>query len=382
MRPSLLAFAVATLASAAWVAGCRDPKLGSSGCRTDADCGNPATAYRCEERTGVCYCRTDQACPLTQLCNANGFCQDRAGCQTNADCVDPSLFCDTTQGNCLPKGRCSLDVQCPLGQVCDTRRSACVDGCRRNGDCNGSSCRCGDGGCVCTGTTPAEIARCQIGVCDPNFCADDTVCPFGQKCGVIPDSGVELASCHDDYDTDVRPYCDVCSFGGGTQICGSGPNYCLIDTRHPGSFYCGSDCSQGQTCPRGYACQDVIVVLTQWSCSRANPGCPVNTNLPCTKDAECRRGGVCVIQPGLTSGYCAGRCAIDEGDNTGFCGCQVDTDCAPETCTTGECSISRRKCVNDTDCRSIRCVDFSGSGGCLIGQNCAPSDGLTCNEVK
>jgi hypothetical protein len=48
----------------------------------------------------------------------------------------------------------------------------------------------------------------------------------------------------------------------------------------------------------------------------------------------------------------------------------------------GECSISRRKCVGDPDCRTIRCVDFQGAGGCLIGQNCAPANGLTCNEVK
>jgi hypothetical protein len=38
--------------------------------------------------------------------------------------------------------------------------------------------------------------------------------------------------------------------------------------------------------------------------------------------------------------------------------------------------------VTDQDCRSIRCVDFQGGGGCLIGQNCAPANGLSCTEVK
>jgi hypothetical protein len=73
---------------------------------------------------------------------------------------------------------------------------------------------------------------------------------------------------------------------------------------------------------------------------------------------------------------------VSEGDENGFCTCQVDQDCAQETCSAGECSISRRACVTDNDCRAIRCVDFQGGGGCLIGQNCAPADGLSCNDVK
>ena len=165
-------------------------------------------------------------------------------------------------------------------------------------------------------------------------------------------------------------------------MCGTGANYCLIDTTHPGNFYCGTDCSGGQACPRGYGCQDVIVVLTQWACTRANPACPTNPALPCTVDADCKRGGFCAITPGMPTGYCAGRCDIAEGDTNGFCSCQVDSDCAPESCSAGECSISRRKCVNDTDCKSIRCVDFQGGGGCLIGQNCAPDNGLSCIEVR
>ena len=86
----------------------------------------------------------------------------------------------------------------------------------------------------------------------------------------------------------------------------------------------------------------------------------------------------------MPNGYCAGACAIDEGDTTGFCTCQVDADCAQETCSLGECSISRRPCTQASDCQQhpIRCVDFEGGGGCLIGQNCAPSSGLSCLEVK
>lgn len=370
------------LAATLVVAGCRDTRIGASGCREDADCGSPASAYRCEPSTGVCYCRTDQACPGAQFCNVVGFCQDRSGCATNLECADPSTYCDTASGQCIPRGRCSSDIQCQLGEVCDTARSTCVMGCHTNGDCAGSSCRCGEVACACTGSTPEELARCSIGVCDPEFCSDSSFCAFGDTCAAQPDAGFPRAHCFNDYDTRLRPYCDNCTFGGGTEICGTGPNYCLIDTRNPGNQYCGSDCGAGQTCPRGYACQDVIVVLSQWECSRANPTCPSNPSLPCTTDADCRRGGSCNKSPGQASGFCGGKCGIEEGDDTGFCSCQLDADCAQETCSGGECSISRRACVNDTDCRSIRCVDYQGGGGCLIGQNCAPSNGLSCVEVK
>lgn len=363
-------------------AGCKTNQLANTGCLEDKDCGDPASAYRCEPQTGVCYCRTDAACPGAQFCNTAGFCQDRAGCEKNADCLDPSLFCDTTSGQCLAQGRCSTDLQCDLGKVCDTTKALCVDGCRTNGDCPGTSCRCGDVACNCTGTTPEELARCEIGVCDPYFCSDSSYCRFGETCGEDPDAGMSRASCYSDYDTRVRPYCDNCSFGGGVEVCGVGPNYCLIDTRHPGASFCGADCSSGQSCPRGYSCQDVIVVFTQWACTRSNPACPINTALPCATDEECKRGGTCVKQPGMPNGYCAGKCAVEEGDENGFCTCQVDSDCAQETCSAGECSISRKPCVNSDDCRSIRCVDFQGGGGCLIGQNCAPANGLSCVEVK
>ena len=125
----------AALALAALAGSCRDPNLSKKACVIDEDCGTPAAAYRCEAETGVCYCRTDAACPPSQFCNTVGFCQDRSGCEKNADCLDPSLFCDTSTGSCLSYGRCSTDLQCDLGQVCDLMRSLCVDGCRKNGDC-------------------------------------------------------------------------------------------------------------------------------------------------------------------------------------------------------------------------------------------------------
>ncbi|MCU0696864.1 MAG: hypothetical protein MUC96_10065 [Myxococcaceae bacterium] len=375
------------------LAGCPRDRLMGGRCAVDADCANSMTsslvtgasaaAYRCEQQTGVCYCRTDEACPPSQLCNGLGFCQDRAGCATNADCPDTSLYCDTSAGACVPRGRCTTDLQCNLGEVCD--RGQCRMGCRTNGDCNAVSCRCGDVACSCTGTTPAERARCQVGVCDPTFCANDSFCNFGEICGVPPDAGVTedggrpRAQCYSDYDIDTRPYCSRCTSGGGVDTCGFGANYCIIDTR-TASTYCGADCSEGQQCPRGYGCRDIRIVFTRWMCSASVP-CRADPNLPCEQDSDCRLGGSCVKAPGSTSGFCAGQCVLREGSGFGYCSCQADEDCPGQSCTRGECSVSKKRCVNDTDCRQIRCVDFDGIGACQIGQNCTPTAGLTCNEV-
>ncbi len=364
-------------------AGCGDrTQTEGTGCSQDSDCGNPASAYRCEAQTGVCYCRTNDACTARQFCNTAGFCQDKSGCEKNSDCLGADLFCDTSTGTCLTFGRCSNDLHCPLGQVCDTARSTCIEGCRTSGDCPGVSCRCDDVACACAGGTDAERAQCEVGVCDSHFCADETFCRFGELCGVPPDAGTARNECYSDYDPDKRPYCKNCTYGAGVPECGKGAHLCLVDTAHPGNSYCGADCSRGQQCPRGYRCADVVVVMQQWACSRSNPACPTNTDYPCTENEDCPRGGNCLKTGGAETGYCAPACAVAENAENGYCACLVDADCAQETCSAGECSISRQSCTEDADCRSVRCVDFNGRGGCHIGNNCAPADGLTCLQVQ
>ena len=362
------------------VSGCKNTRVSNTGCAEDKDCGAIAAAFRCETQTGACYCRTNEACQPRELCNPAGFCQDRSGCEKNSDCLSPSLFCDTTTGTCLGIGRCSSDLQCALGQICDSARSSCIPGCRSSGDCPGSSCRCGDKPCLCPGTTAAEVAQCPVGECDPNFCANESFCKFGQMCGAAEDAGDPRNRCYSDFDPDRRPYCARCTSGAGISTCGTGANFCITDTRSA-STYCGADCSEGQSCPNGYGCRDIIVVFTRWSCG-PNVPCPPDPALPCSADTDCKRGGTCVKRAGMPTGSCAGVCRIREGSSFGFCSCQVDFDCAKESCSAGECTISRKKCVTEDDCRPIRCVEFQNAGGCLIGQNCTPANGLTCLEVE
>jgi len=233
--------------------------------------------------------------------------------------------------------------------------------------------------CACTGSTPEELARCTLGVCDQYFCSDETFCKFGELCAAQPDAGNLRSTCYSDYDFDYRPYCARCTSGGGVYTCGHGANFCITDTRTH-STYCGADCSSGQACPRGYECRDIRVVLTRWSCDVSH-ACQGDPTLPCTLDSDCARGGTCSKLTGASTGYCSGQCRLREGSDFGFCSCQQDSDCVTDTCTQGECSVSRLPCVTDAECRTIRCVEDNGVGACLIGQNCTPTNGLTCVDV-
>jgi len=356
------------------LSGCNKTQLAGKGCQADADCGTIASAYRCEVETGSCLCRTDEACKGSQFCNTIGYCQDPAGCEKNTDCLDVSLVCDLARGVCTAKGKCTSDLQCTLGQVCDTAISSCVDGCRANGDCPGIACLCGTRACSCEGGR----SQCAIGQCDVRFCAGNQFCKFGETCRTRNGT----STCVNDYDTEARPYCDVCMAGQST--CGvSGSNFCLIDTRNPGSFYCGADCGKGQTCPRGFECTEVVVPPTRVTCNPATARCPASPSLPCADDSACLHGGVCVKPTGSASGSCAAHCSFREGDAAGFCGCQLDSDCAREQCTAdGFCSRTHEPCSSTTPCPRIQCVDVDGVGGCMIGKNCAPTDGLSCAETS
>ncbi|KFE62540.1 hypothetical protein [Hyalangium minutum] len=359
------------------LAACSDTQ-GGAACREPSDCGAPAEAYRCDADSRACLCRTDAACAPGELCNPAGFCQPRAGCEKNADCTDPAFFCDTSTGTCLARGRCTTDLHCEAGEVCDASRAACEEGCRSAGDCPGTACRCGDAACVCDAVDEAGRAACAVGVCDAAFCASERDCAFGERCGTP--AGESRARCYSDADPLRRPYCASCNYGGGIQVCGRGANYCLVETAPGGGSFCGVDCSGGQVCPNGYQCADVVVAYSRSRC-RTDAECSPDPSLPCHEDGDCPHGGGCVKGLGEQVGACAGRCDVAEGDVLGYCSCLLDTDCAQGTCSQGSCTLSRKPCVTDGDCRPVRCVDLRGVGGCLIGQNCAPDEGLTCNEV-
>jgi hypothetical protein len=374
----------------ALLAGCSSNKLKTVvGCQTDAECGDPAANFRCDTATGVCHCRNDSACAKGEFCNPAGFCQAKVTCYVNSDCPSGEL-CDSHSNVCIPQGRCTADDQCPIGKLCDRTLGICAPGCHSYGDCPvGNSCLCpaADGGrteCSCPSLDPAQRDQCTVGQCSTDACPNTEACPYGQLCAV-PDGGTGLPVCHSDYSPDNRPYCDACvSTPGNTNTCGNGPNFCLLDTANGdfGGTYCGVDCGLGQACPNGLHCADVVVVRSI--------GCGTDTDCPsnsaaCAQDADCANNGRCDRPAGSATGFCAGRCYKHEGNDRGFCTCVIDSECNQDTCqsSTRRCSISQRPCTLDgRGCEPVRCVSFHGFGGCRIGSNCAPNEGLGCADVR
>ena len=390
----------------------------SDRCTSDGDCTVLGT--RCDVERQVCICVSDDACPDGQFCNAVGACQIRAGCSITQDCPD-GTFCDVSSGVCLEGEEpvlgapCGLASHCPFNSVCGPE-GRCVEGCFGDGDCRlGQICL--DGFCF-TGPPGTTI------------CSDADYCAYGDSCG--PDN-----LCFEDT---RGPYCRGCTprTSMNPNPCDDPRNFCLINSQELGGFtnFCGVDCSQGQGCPSGYDCSDVIV-LTNSTCGRtADCRCdpervsfgtgrcaldrPCRPTLPsgepdpnarfclvegaagcgdatcyverdrtegscgCASDADCPGAGACV------EGFCCTgeirpeeelRCVGGEGRVTGFCTCATDDDCGRDSCdpSSGACLITGFPCTpGQNDCPPISCVN----GGCLIGQNCAPEQGLSCSVVS
>ncbi len=392
-RYLLIALTFSALLGASLAAGCKSNKQLVSGCSTDEDCGSVQN-FRCNRDTGECLCRTNGACKPGETCNAQGYCQAKVGCYETRDCP-AGYFCDPASNTCLANGRCASDLHCKQGQLCDLATNLCKPGCRASGDCNlGDACICTttdasgaqvQAPCTCDATSAADRQKCPIGACVSGTCVDNSYCKFGEVCATPPGGG--LKQCINDYDPKLRPYCDNCVYAPGSETCGTGPNFCLYST-YTSTTYCGVDCSDGQQCANGYDCADVIVVYMKWQCF-ADSDCSSpekRSSQVCTLDSDCPLHGFCAKDPGAKTGFCAGKCLKHEGANQSFCSCILDDDCAQDSCdtVTRTCDISKRPCDINTGagCRKIRCVDFGDTGGCQIGMNCKPLEGLTCADVR
>ena len=384
-----LALLSLSLAAAVATAACSPGETVVHGCRQDSDCG-PVAAHRCDVETGTCLCRTDAACADGEECNSQGYCQLVVGCYDSGDCPD-GFFCDPTTNTCLAAGRCASDLHCAWGAICDASTHTCRAGCRSHGDCTlGDACLCTatdavtgatvEVDCTCEATDEAARLSCAVGTCASERCISDDYCAFGERCTAAEASGPPR--CASDYDVSRRPYCDQCVAGiAGQTTCGSGPNFCLYST-YTKTQFCGVDCSAGQSCPNGFDCNDVIVVWMRTLCSDA-ADCkkPENrSSIPCATSLDCPNSALC----DAASGFCYGACVPKEGSSESFCACVEDDDCVQDACdpVTRMCSTTRKSCDPAlNDCPKIRCVDFGNKGGCLIGQNCAPYEGLTCEDM-
>jgi hypothetical protein len=403
------------------LAGCSNGQFRNQ-CTADSECSN---GYKCI--LGRCGCASDSQCQNGQFCNSEGSCQTRIGCQTSLDCP-MGEFCDTATGNCIDEAHCTRDVQCNLDFICDQTTFVCVQGCHDRGDCQlGEVCQCPGGGLLDIdagipnenspsvtdgGTSDAGTpeATCSLGQCVMGPCADNSYCAYGQICVTDPSGGPNRC------ETDTAgPFCEPCQIEPGNAFgyCPGNPsNFCLVDTtKQFAADFCGVDCSTDpNSCPWGFECADVLV-LTSSTCGSGFAGCPLEPNPVCSTDADCTSGGKCVVSSGsttgtchcqsdvdcpagvcnMTSGQCQGQCFTNEGSVQGFCSCIRDSECPTDTCNSnGFCAITGKPCNPSvsSSCGPIFCKKVPDpqtgalTGYCYIGENCAPENGVTCDQVN
>lgn len=384
-------FIVAALA----LAGCTSSKL-KTVCSSADQCPACPAGFTPICRSGGCgcSCNGDSACSVNEFCNAGGYCQVRVGCDSNADCPKDEI-CDTTTHQCIGQEHCTKDIQCPLGQVCSLDSFQCQAGCASNGDCAlGQVCRA----CDSSSASCPTGKSCKLGPCD-----DQSICPLGFVCA--PSDATDPKS-EKTCQKDTRgPFCTVCTEQpGSSAYCpGTPADFCLIDsTKNFGSYFCGVDCSSPgpSECPNGFACQDVQI-LTQNPCTMDGDCHPTGTNPACQTDADCGLTAAGLAAPGrcdLGTHRCAPFCVgAGEGTVQAYCSCVQDSDCPNDACVGGNCQITGKPCTNLPDamgnpvdtCREhpIYCVKypdkhFGTLGFCRVGKNCAPVEGVTCDDVR
>ncbi len=266
-------------------------------------------------------CTENGDCLGDQICE-NKKCVEKkqTGCQNDSDCTSPMPKCDSATGKC--KAECSLNSECPTGQVCTS------------GSCKpGSSPEC------------VWDKDCGAGkVCREQKCTDDA-----QK------------ECYSDKDCENKPlrYCannNTCAWE------------CKVDT----------DCGTGRRCV-DKACKVSGECATDNDCSLPTGKCDTNsrTCVACLADGDCPTGKVCKQQqcedkPGCTGdGDCAspkGKCETSSGQ---CFECLANSDCPTgEVCESKSCKA-----------KAVGCNPACQNGEfCFVDEKCIP-EWKTCKEV-
>lgn len=349
-----------------------------AGCRADGDCPNGAV---CETTQCVPGCRTNpDTCPTGTVCRVAqgqaGQCQ--AGCNQPDDCGPPGEF-QCVNNQCIRQ--CQGDNECPTGAICQNggceegcrpptrdcapgryctatgsgQAGACLPGCEENGDCVGITnvCRSADHTCVeCLETADCTLGGNVAATCNTTSNTCDITCDasagfdlclvLGFRCDANTMTCVEctdMGGC-DPFESCVdarcvpqanRPLCADCS---SDEQCGDTADLCV--TRFAANRQervCGTDCSNGGTCPAGTECTQVGGGMTPL---RGHQCLPVNSAMASASCAarndlmgstECNRGSQCGLNGG---GFSSDAICSGAGGSQGHCSvfCTLGgTDC-------------------------------------------------------
>ncbi len=125
-------------------------------CDVDADCDGRI----CDD--GTCRgCLADDECPGTDICGADGFCEDGPDCNVDDDCM-PYEMC-TAQQTCVDRPECTFDTDCGNDEQCIAGVCTYTPDCEDDSDCT-------------------DLAECVGGQCLPRMCRGNSDCPDDELC--------------------------------------------------------------------------------------------------------------------------------------------------------------------------------------------------------
>lgn len=286
---------------------------GPQQCTSDMDCGIFGVFGHCEPTSGQCVeCLEDAHCLGNGVCDVAGGYVCRRPCTAGGNCIGGGV-CDPAIGACV---ECLTDPDCDSGQVCNPTTRSCQE-CFLSADC---------------ALQPGQPICNPAGECVG--CNTDADCSGGETC--YASQGGFCAA------PQGRGLCEPCEnddeCGGPDDLCiGYIGNNGLIDRA------CGTDCSNGQTCPSGYEC----VSVRQGSGQQCRPRYDMQTPT-CT--ATRNLGQACLFDPGVNDPGC------------GISGLQ-DARCFASTTSPGVCTTW---CNDNAQCPSgFTCQQIGNQGYCL-----------------
>lgn len=269
---------------------CRAPKLLCEPCANDGECaddgacldfitggrfclkacvadnGCPQPGYQCKAITGTVFsqcvplsgsceqpvlCTLDGECPFGEICD-QGSCGP--GCVDDPSCPDAQVC---TAFRCV--SACSDSNPCPADQLCDADGHCAIEGgCVEAQDCEEPETYCDLNtnlcvpGCLMDFDCKSSAKECVGGQCVEKGCAANYFCAFEEVC-VLETGKCEPAP---------GPYCEPDCDPQSDTACGGKPNWCISlqdkDGNDQGAFCfvaCGPD--PANACPQGYSCEQL-----------------------------------------------------------------------------------------------------------------------------
>jgi len=331
-----------------------DPKAVNEACQTNGDCAD-----------GLCHagiCASPAPKDNGQACAGNGECKSyncatgkcAAGvtkegqdCRDKAECA--SLNCDAKKCALKADGAdCAADAECK-STVCYAKK--CTKSCTKAADCaKGEICNTDDGkrllcvkpkynsdvgkSCAVTGTCTGGL-KCLGTKNDPGAacsgeCKGDIDCPPAYTCEEASDSKFFCVK---------RRFCSPCLYDAQ---CGSSGKCATFG----GGKHCTKECTKGSTeCPVYAECKDTGG--GKYHCVHKAGKCKGDGKLcePCTKKADCNKGGMCLTFNMSQESFCSTDCTTSKTCPSGYKCYKVsaagDSQCGPAAAS----STDYPKCV-------------------------------------